>query len=134
MGEYTAYESAVRMMRFICAFLLVVAAVLPASAAQTVPVKAEIRSSVLIISWKPPAGQLSACAEQVGGLTLDCIYSSAGQIRIGPGSLWEWQRLEAGDRVRVKIYGAGGVELGRGESQVFGRTRYLPMVLHGKVR
>jgi len=106
----------------------------PAQAPAPLPVRAGLQAGALVVTWQPPPGQALACLERVGGALLTCALGGVGRLQLGPGSLVEGQRLAPGDGVRVRVWGGDGAELGRGEAAVFGRVRYLPMVLHGRVR
>jgi hypothetical protein len=110
------------MIAFLLAFLLQ-----PAPA--PLPVRAQLQAGALVVSWPAPVGQAFACVFRDGAL-LGCATGSRYQL--GPGSVDIHLRTGVGDLVEVRSYALSGATLAQGQARVFGRVRWLPMVLHGR--
>jgi hypothetical protein len=93
------------------------------------PVRAELQGGALVVTWQPPPGQAFACVLRESTL-LGC--TTGGRYQLGPGSVDIHLRTGVGDRVEVRSYAITGAELARGQARVFGRVRWLPMVLEGE--
>jgi hypothetical protein len=108
---------------------LLLAALLAAPA--PLPVEAEFSRGALVVTWPAPVGQAFGCVFRDGAL-LGCVAGSRYQL--GPGSVDIHLRTDVGALVEVRSYSIGGATLSLGQARVFGRVRWLPMVLEGRPR
>lgn len=94
-----------------------------AAAPAPLPVEASLGYGRVVIQWQAVEGAWLTCALR-GTQLLGC---DARRIQIGPGSVDGRMRVEAGDVIEVRAWGADGEVIARGEARAAWRM-WLGMV------